>query len=419
MKVLVVGSGGREHALGWGLAQGGAKVIFALGNPGTDTIGNRFPVEADDIPGLLKLAKEEQVDYTLVGPEVSISLAIADAFLSEGQRIVAPTQAAGILETSKAFAKEFMRENRIPTAEFEIFYDYMQALRYIEDYDGPLVIKADGLCGGKGVIVTDNADDAALAVYQIMVEKRFGAAGNVVVIEKKLVGWECSFTVFTDGIQVLPLAPVIDSKRRFEDTYEGINPNTGSMGSYCPNVLLTSRLYTRIMDEIVYPTIEGMVHRGTPYTGILYFGLMIVDSRPFVIEYNVRMGDTETQAIIVRLQSNLAEVFNEVAHGELSIKELNWMNFPSVALSLVGKSYPDGQSNGEIITGIEEAERLGAIVFHAGTAINDAGKLITKGGRVLTVTGAGPKAREIAYLGAACINFADKALRFDIAPGVR
>ncbi len=385
MKVLVVGSGGREHALAWKLAQSPhiTKLYCAPGNAGSRQQAENVPIAVDDIAGLRSFALEQAIDLTVVGPELSLALGITDAFAECHLRVFGPTQAAAQLETSKAFAKQFMWAEGIPTAEAAIFDDMAVAQDYIRWHDGPLVVKVDGLAAGKGVTVCQTREEALRAVQQAMQAKVFGDAGRCVVLEEFLAGEEASFHVLVDGEKVLPLAAAQDHKRVYD---EDRGPNTGGMGAYSPVPVITAALYQRIMSEIIQPTVRGMAARGTSYRGVLYAGLMIVDERPYVVEFNARFGDPETQPLLVRLHNDLLPLLDGVAHGHLSDLQAEYHADAAVCVVMAAAGYPAAYDKGAPIVGMEESERLeDTWVFHAGTDLQ-AGRLVTNGGRVLGVT---------------------------------
>jgi phosphoribosylamine---glycine ligase len=385
VKVLVVGNGGREHALVWKLAQSPhvTKLYCAPGNAGSRRQAENVPVAADDIAGLRRFALEQDIDLTVVGPELPLSLGITDTFAACNLPVFGPTQAAAQLETSKAFAKKFMWEEGIPTAEAAIFEDMTAAQDYIRWHNGPLVVKADGLAAGKGVTVCQTRQEALQAVQQVMLHKIFGDAGRRVVLEEFLEGEEASFHVLVDGERVLPLAAAQDYKR----IYDGDRgPNTGGMGAYSPAPVITATLHQRIMAEIIEPTVHGMTARGMPYRGVLYAGLMIVEQRPYVIEFNVRFGDPETQPLLVRLHNDLLPLLEGTARGHLDDLQADYRADASMCVVMAAEGYPGAYAKGVPIVGVEEVERLdNTWVFHAGTEMQD-GYLVTSGGRVLGVT---------------------------------
>jgi len=385
VKVLVVGSGGREHALAWKLAQSPhiTKLYCAPGNAGSRQQAENVPIAVDDIAGLRSFALDQAIDLTVVGPELPLALGITDAFAECHLRVFGPTQAAAQLETSKAFAKRFMWAEGIPTAEAAIFDDMAVAQDYIRWHDGPLVVKADGLAAGKGVTVCQTREGALWAVQQAMQAKVFGDAGRCVVLEEFLAGEEASFHVLVDGEKVLPLATAQDYKRVYD---EDRGPNTGGMGAYSPVPVITAALHQRIMSEIIEPTVRGMAARGTPYRGVLYAGLMIVDERPYVVEFNARFGDPETQPLVVRLHNDLLPLLDGIARGHLGDLQVEYRADAAVCIVMAAAGYPEAYDKGAPIIGVEESERLeNTWVFHAATDVQ-AGRLVTSGGRVLGVT---------------------------------
>jgi phosphoribosylamine--glycine ligase len=385
VKVLVVGSGGREHALAWKLAQSSyiTKLYCAPGNAGSRQQAENVPIAVDDIAGLRNFALEQAIDLTVVGPELPLALGITDAFAECNLRVFGPTQAAAQLETSKAFAKRFMWAEGIPTAEAAIFDDMTVAQDYIRWHDGPLVVKVDGLAAGKGVTVCQTREEALRAVQQAMQAKVFGDAGRCVVLEECLAGEEASFHVLVDGENVLPLAAAQDYKRVYDEDH---GPNTGGMGAYSPVPVITAALHQRVMSEIIQPTVRGMAARGTPYRGVLYAGLMIVDGRPYVVEFNARFGDPETQPLLVRLHNDLLPLLDGVACGDLGDLQVEYRTDAAVCVVMAAAGYPEAYDKGVPIIGVEESERLeNTWVFHAGTDVQ-AGRLVTSGGRVLGVT---------------------------------
>ena len=385
MKVLVVGNGGREHALVWKLAQSPhvTRLYCAPGNAGSRQQAENVPIAPEDIAGLRHFALEQGIDLTVVGPEMPLALGITDAFAEGNLRVFGPTQAAAQLETSKAFAKTFMWEEGIPTAEAAIFDDMTAAQDYIRWHNGPLVVKVDGLAAGKGVTVCQTRQEALHAVQQAMQERIFGDAGNRVLLEELLDGEEASFQVLVDGETVLPLAPAQDHKR----VYDGDRgPNTGGMGAYSPTPVITAALHQRIMSEIIAPTVGGMAARSIPYRGVLYAGLMIVEERPYVIEFNARFGDPETQTLLVRLHNDLLPLLDGVAQGHLGDLQADYRADAAVCVVMAAQGYPGAYDRGLPIVGVAETTRLeNTWVFHAGTDVQD-GRLVTSGGRVLGVT---------------------------------
>lgn len=410
-KVLVVGSGGREHALAWKLAQSPEleRLYVAPGNAGTGEWN--VPVPVQDIPALVKFARQEKIDLTVVGPEEPLSLGIVDAFNEAGLRIFGPTQAAARLEGSKSFAKSIMEEARVPTANWRVFTDPTAAKAYVQTLGAPCVLKADGLAAGKGVIVAMNLDVALRAVDEIM-GGAFGEAGQKLVIEEYLAGQEVSLLCFTDGVTAYPMVPVQDHKRAL-DGDRGLN--TGGMGAYSPPPVWTPNLEARVMGEIVYPTLEIMRKRGTPFQGVLFLGLMLTARGPQVLEYNVRFGDPETQVVMMRLQSDLLPVLWACTEGRLREMSLEWTDDAAVCVVMAAPGYPLTYKKGMPLH-IPPVGGPDQVVFHAGTSIRD-GHIVSSGGRVLGVTARGPtlaEAREKAYSLVQKIDFPEAHYRSDI-----
>jgi phosphoribosylamine---glycine ligase len=393
MKVLVIGSGGREHALVWKLAQSPmlSRLYCAPGNAGTAEQAENVPINAEDIPALLGFACEHAIDFTVVGPELPLALGIVNRFRQQGLVIFGPTQQAAHLETSKAFAKAIMSQYAIPTAPFRTFSDPQAAETYIDQHGVPLVVKADGLAAGKGAIVCKTRDSAHHAIDQIMRTKVFGDAGARVVIEEYLQGEEVSFFALTDGTSLLSLPACQDHKAIF-DADEG--PNTGGMGAYSPVPIVDATLSERIMHEIMHPMVRAMAAEGRPYQGVLYAGLMLVDRRLYVIEFNARFGDPEAQVLMMRLESDLLPLLLATVDGTLDRLACRWRADAAVCVVMASRGYPDAYVRGTPISGVEQARGMpGAAVFHAGTARHD-GRLVTDGGRVLGVTARGPDLRQ-------------------------
>jgi phosphoribosylamine--glycine ligase len=418
MKVLVVGSGAREHAFAWKLAgeRGVADLVCAPGNPGIATLARCVSVDSGDPDTLLALADREHIDLTLIGPEVPLSRGVADLFAGAGRPIVGPTQAAAALESSKAFAKAFMARHRVPTARFSICDSADDALSTIArgDFGYPLVIKADGLAAGKGVVIAGRRADAEAAVRAAMVDRRFGDAGGRVVLEEFMDGQEASYFVLTDGRSAMRLSSAQDHKRIFDDDR---GPNTGGMGAFAPSPLITPEVEQRILDEIVRPVLDGMAAEGRPFRGFLYVGLMLTASGPRVVEFNVRFGDPEAQVVLPMLDEDLSTLLWAAATGALPDRPARFGADPHVGVVLASAGYPESTDNGRVIEGLDAAMRVpDALVFHAGTAQRD-GKIVTAGGRVLTVVGRGRThhdAIEIAYEAAGKIAFDGMQYRRDI-----
>jgi phosphoribosylamine--glycine ligase len=387
MKLLVIGSGGREHAIAWRLAQSPRiqKVFVAPGNGGTAREAGLENVAISAIDKLAEFALAENIHLTVVGPEAPLADGIVDLFRSRSLRIFGPTQACARLESSKQFAKEFMTRHRIPTAEFSSFDAPSAAHAYIEARGTPIVVKADGLAAGKGVIVAVSADEAHRAVERILVERTMGAAGNRVVIEEFLEGEEASFIVLADGEHVLPLATSQDHKRLMEGDR---GPNTGGMGAYSPAPVVTPELHARVVREIIQPVLAGMAQEGYRYTGFLYAGLMIDGSgNPRALEFNCRLGDPETQPIMLRLKSDLFELIESAMEGKLDRVKAEWDRRAALGVVLAAPGYPDAPKKGDVVTGLP-ATGEDFRVFHSGTALKD-GAIVTSGGRVLCVTAMG------------------------------
>lgn len=417
MKILVVGGGGREHALAWKLKQSPrvSALFVAPGNPGTAQIATNVPIKSDDIEGLARFASEQGIDLTVVGPETPLVLGIVDLFRERGLRCWGPTKAAAKLEGSKVDMKEFLRRQNIPTAQFKVFGKSADAIAHINELDGPCVVKTEGLAAGKGVTVARSAEQAREAVIRMMEKHEFGReAGARVVVEEVLRGEEISVFAFCDGHNAVILDLVQDHKQVF-DGDEG--PNTGGMGAFTPVPgLVTERTEDEIVRRILVPTLSGLVHEGRPYVGLLYMGLMLTDAGPKVIEYNVRFGDPECQALMPRLRTDLVEVLEACLDGTLDKVELTWDPRTAVCVTLASAGYPGDHRSGLPIEGIADAEARGAIVFHAGTKAADT-RILSSGGRVLSVVGLGTdldQARQIAYAASDAIRFDGKHCRRDI-----
>lgn len=418
MNVLIIGSGGREHALAWKCAQSQDvdEVFVAPGNAGTELerkVRNR-DVAADDIDGLIELANKENIALTIVGPEAPLVAGIVDRFNAAGLPCFGPTAAAAQLEGSKAFSKDFLARHNIPTAEYSNFSELDAALGYIRERGAPIVIKADGLAAGKGVVVAMTLEEAEQAATDMLAGNKFGDAGARIVVEEFLDGEEASFMIVTDGLEVLPLATSQDHKARDEgDT----GPNTGGMGAYSPAPVVTPDIEERIMDEVIRPTLEGMQEDGTPYLGFLYAGLMIMaDGTPKVIEFNCRMGDPETQPILMRLKSDLAKICFATLEGTLGQQSAEWDDRAALGVVMAAGGYPEKYAKGMAITGLAEADSKTQKVFHAGTCSKD-NIVLTSGGRVLCVVGLGKTVQDAAqqaYAAVDKISWDDVYVRRDI-----
>jgi phosphoribosylamine--glycine ligase len=419
MKLLVIGSGGREHALAWKLAQSRrvSEVLVAPGNAGTATEAKcrNVDVKAADIDGLVALVRAEGVTTTVVGPEGPLVAGVVDRFRAEGLRIFGPNAAAAQLEGSKAFAKDFLARHGIPTAYYAVHTEVDAALAYIREKGAPIVVKADGLAAGKGVIVAMTLEEAENAVRDMLSGNAFGSAGARVVIEEFLDGEEASFISMVDGVTALPMATSQDHKRVGDgDT----GPNTGGMGAYSPAPVVTPEVHARVMREVVEPTVRGMAADGVPFTGFLYAGLMIdASGAPRVIEFNVRFGDPETQPVMLRLESDLLDLVDAAIDGRLHEAEARWNPKPSLGVVMAAANYPDTPKTGDTIHGLHVPVPVGAKVFHAGTALDADGNVVTTGGRVLCVCALGTSvegAQRSAYAALANITWAGEFHRNDI-----
>ena len=415
MKILVLGSGGREHALAWKLAQSKRIqiVMVAPGNGGTASDPRLKNVPITDPKQLADFAEQEHIALTVVGPEVPLAAGIVDLFRERGLKIFGPTQRAAQLEASKDFAKSFMQRHGIPTANSQTFVDVAAAHQYVDQQGAPIVIKADGLAAGKGVVVAMSLDEAHQAIDMMLSDNRLGDAGARVVIEEFLEGEEASFIVMVDGSNVLPLATSQDHKRLLDNDQ---GPNTGGMGAYSPAPIVTPQLHARVMREIILPTVQGMAKEGEAYTGFLYAGLMIdAHGNPKTLEFNCRMGDPETQPIMARLKTDLVTVVEHAVNGTLKDIELDWDRRTALGVVLAAAGYPDAPRKGDVISGIPE-ESEDSVTFHAGTII-DSGALKTAGGRVLCVVGLGDSVRvaqKHAYEAIEKVKFDGMQFRHDI-----
>ena len=420
MRVLIVGSGGREHALAWKIARSPRveRVLAAPGSDGMARVAACFPkTPGENASALGDLCKRESVDLVVVGPEAPLAAGVADRLRERGLAVFGPSREAAELESSKAVAKKFMARHHIPTARFEVFEDAARARAHVHRYDGPCVVKADGLAAGKGVFVCDHADAAERAVSEIMEDRRFGTAGARVVVEERLAGEEASYYAVSDGSRVVPLGAAQDHKRALDGDR---GENTGGMGAYSPAPVLSEAVEKRVLEEIVHPVIQGMAEEGHPYVGVLYVGLMIdPEGVPRVVEFNVRFGDPETQPLVVRMEGDLVPLLDGAARGHLDPSAAPGSSGAAVCVVLASGGYPRAYETGKTILGLEEAEAdPGVVVFHAGTKRGANGRFVTAGGRVLGVTAAGEtvaEARARAYAAAGKIRFDGMQLRRDIA----
>ncbi|MEE4613907.1 phosphoribosylamine--glycine ligase [Serratia marcescens] len=418
MNILIIGNGGREHALAWKAAQSplADKVYVAPGNAGTALEANleNVAIAATDIPALVAFAQSHDIGLTIVGPEAPLVIGVVDAFQAAGLKIFGPSQAAAQLEGSKAFTKDFLARHRIPTAEYENFTEVEPALAYVRRKGAPIVIKADGLAAGKGVIVAMTLQEAEEAVRDMLAGNAFGDAGHRIVVEEFLDGEEASFIVMVDGENVVPMATSQDHKR-VGDSDTG--PNTGGMGAYSPAPVVTDEIHQRAMDQVIWPTVRGMAAEGNTYVGFLYAGLMIsADGQPKVIEFNCRFGDPETQPIMLRLRSDLVELCLAGAEGRLNEKSSDWDERPALGVVLAAGGYPGDYRNGEVIQGLPQQENADGKVFHAGTRLQG-DDVVTSGGRVLCVTALGDtvaQAQQRAYQLAEGIQWPGSFCRKDI-----
>ena len=416
MKILVIGSGGREHALVWKIAQSPRveKVFAAPGNGGMGQLAECVAIQSKDISSLVDFAEKNQIDLTVVGPELPLTLGIVDTFESRDLRIFGPSKKASEIEGSKAFAKGLMEQYNIPTGEFKTFTDRERAIGYIQERGAPIVIKANGLAAGKGVIVAKELDVALKAVEDFLVKRVFGYAGREIVVEEYLEGEEASVFAFTDGEGILSTLPAQDHK----PIYDGDQgPNTGGMGAYAPAPYLDDRMLKKIEEEILKPAIFGLAVEGRPYKGVLYAGLIIAEEGPKVLEFNCRFGDPETQAILPLLETDLVEIMIAVCEGRLHQINLQWSNRSAVCVVLASKGYPGSYEKGKVIQGLEEVQEMKDVsLFHAGTRAEDH-KFFTHGGRVLGVTGVGVDLEEAiqnSYSAVERIHFEGMVYRRDI-----
>jgi len=416
MKILIVGSGGREHALAWKIAQSSLadRIYCAPGNAGIAQIAECVDIEATDVDKLLRFAKAEGIGLTIPGTEECLSAGLTDRFEKAGLKVSGPTKAAAELESSKVFAKRLMRKHGIPTAEFRIFVEHRRAREYATELGPPMVVKADGLAKGKGVIVCESTDEALEAIDRIMVKREFGDAGKTVIVEECLVGEEVSILALTDGRAIVPL-PTSQDHKAIYDGDKG--PNTGGMGAYSPAPVVTDELAARIEREILIPTVHAMRVERKPFKGVLYAGLMITKRGPQVLEYNVRFGDPEAQPLLMRMNGDLVPTLLGVAEGKLESSSVDWDKRAAVCVVMASGGYPGSYEKGKEITGLEKASEMDAVmVFHAGTAA-DNGKFVTNGGRVLGVTALGADVKSAiarAYEAVGTIHFEGAHYRKDI-----
>jgi len=414
LKVLVIGGGGREHALVWKFSHSPRvkKIFCAPGNAGIAALAECVDLKPEDLPGIIALVRREKIDLTVVGPEAPLVAGLVDALEQEGYPVFGPRQRAAEIEGSKVLAKEIMLKYNIPTARYGVFDDPARAIDYIKKTGAPCVVKADGLAAGKGVIVAEDQATALGAVDLMMKQRAFGAAGERIIIEELLRGEEASILAFTDGEKVIPLLPAQDHKR-VNDNDDG--PNTGGMGAYAPAPIMTDSLRQTALEKILLPTVRGMAAEDRPYRGVIYAGLMITERGPYVLEYNARFGDPEAQPILMMLESDLADILEGLLAGELDEANLRWHNGASVCVVLAAGGYPGDYRKGDVISGLEQMPD-NVVAFHAGTALKT-NRTVAAGGRVLGVTSLAeniPAAIDLAYQGVAKINFTGMHYRKDI-----
>ncbi len=416
MKILVIGGGGREHALVWKIAQSPlvTKIYCAPGNPGTAALAENLPIAVDQLDKLLVFAYENQIDLTVVGPEQPLSLGIVDLFEAHGLKVFGPSQNAAFIEGSKAFSKDLMQKYNVPTAAYGVFTDLAEAEAFITRTGAPIVVKADGLAAGKGVIIAQTCEEAVSAVRDMLSGNAFGSAGSRVVIEEFLTGEEASFLVITDGKNIIPLASAQDHKAIFDGD---LGPNTGGMGAYSPAPVVTPDIHEKAMRQVIRPTVEGMAAEGRPYRGVLYAGLMVKDGEVKTLEFNARFGDPECQPLLMRMKSDIVPVLCAVADGDLSTAGIEWHDKAAVCVVMAAEGYPGDYRKGDVISGLERAGELDNLyVFHAGTTEKD-GACVTNGGRVLGVTALGATVKEAidsAYQGVSQITWPGVQYRSDI-----
>ncbi len=415
MKILVVGNGGREHAIAWKLAQSPkvSKIYCANGNAGIAEVAECVDIFPEDIDKICEFSAEKNIDMAVIGPEVPLAMGIVDALEENGIKVFGPNKRCAQLEASKAFTKAFLSRHNIPTAKYKEFTDKEELLKAVGIYGYPMVIKADGLAAGKGVILAENRKDAVSAIEDIMGEKVFGNAGDKVVVEQCLKGVEASVLCFVDNNTIIPMESAQDYKRIFDGDK---GPNTGGMGTYSPSLLFDENMEKRIMEEILKPTLEGFQKDGLDFKGVLFVGLMLEEDGPKVIEFNNRFGDPETQSVLMRLDTDLYEIFDSVCENRLSEIQIKWKEERSVTVVLASGGYPNAYEKGKIITGLQDVDK-DCVVFHAGTKLNENGEIVTNGGRVLGVSVLGrthEEARNKAFENVKRIDFEGMQYRNDI-----
>ena len=415
MKVLVVGGGGREHAICWKLAQSPkvTELFCAPGNAGIAEVATCVPIKATDVEGMVKWVKENAMDFVMVAPDDPLALGMVDALEAAGVPAFGPRANAAIIEASKAFSKALMKKYNIPTAAYETFTELPKALAYIDEQGAPIVVKADGLALGKGVVVAATVDEAKQAAREMMEDKKFGASGSTVVIEECMVGPEVTVLAFCDGEHLVPMLSSQDHKRVYDGNQ---GPNTGGMGAFCPSPNYTPEIAEFCQKNIFLPTVEALKAEGRPFQGVIYFGLMLTEKGPKVVEYNARFGDPETQPILSMLDTDLLDIFQACVNGTLDQVDIKWKDGAACCIVLASGGYPIAHKTGYPISGLEEAGKL-ATVFHAGTKRNEAGEIVNNGGRVLGVTAVGSDLKDAvakAYAGCEPISWTDMHKRTDI-----
>ncbi len=416
MKILVIGSGGREHTIAWKLAQSPLveKVFIAPGNAGTALVGENIDIKVDEFEKLAEFAKKETIELTIVGPEDPLVKGIVNFFEEKNLNIFGPSERAAIMEGSKTFTRDLLKKYNIPSAEYAVFENADKAKAYLKEKGAPIVVKADGLAAGKGVVVAETIEEAEKAIDEMILDKRFGEAGSKVLLEEKLLGEEASYLVFSDGKNILPMVSSQDHKRIFDNDK---GANTGGMGAYSPAPVVTKEMEQRVLKEIMQPTIDAMAKEGRMFKGILYAGLMITKDGPKIVEFNCRFGDPETQVILTRLESDLAEIIQACIDGNLNEKEIKWSDKACCCVVMASGGYPGTYKKGKEIIGLEETNSLPeTVVFHAGTK-KENGKILTNGGRVLGVTALGTNIKEAidnAYKAVEKISFEGMQFRKDI-----
>lgn len=416
MNILIIGNGGREHTIAWKLKQNKQveKIFIAQGNAGTATIGENIGIKTTDFEALAEFAKKEQIGLTFVGPEEPLVKGLVDHFEEKGLMAFGPKKEAAIIEGSKTFTRDLLKKYGIPSAEYASFSNAEDAKKYLHEKGAPIVVKADGLAAGKGVIVAETTEEAEEAINAIAIDKKFGEAGSKILLEEKLVGEEASYLVFSDGKNVLPMVSSQDHKRIFDNDK---GPNTGGMGAYSPAPIVTKEMEARVLKEIMQPTIDAMAKEGREFKGILYAGLMVSEKGPKVVEFNCRFGDPETQVILPRLETDLVEVIQACMQGTLDKQEIKWNNKACCCIVMASGGYPDKYEKGKEIKGLEKANKLTeTVVFHAGTK-KEGKKVVTNGGRVLGVTALGNSIQEAidnSYKAVEKISFEEATYRKDI-----